>query len=142
MTQSFDASITKAALEEAAFYYLRRPSRLPPFNSPNRPTLGVLYKHAAASYEGSPQVSNFDFAGEKYLIVWAGRRMCVVHARSGTLIVGGPVDRDVGPQAPTIQREIATMTLNDSEAYKAGEEKKWKKRLTGGTSIFCLSSSH
>ena len=106
MAQSFDAFTTRTALQEAAFYYLRRPRRLPPFDSPNRPTLAVLYKRAAASHEGRPEASIFEFAGEKYLIVWAGQRMCVVHASSGSLMVAGPVDRHVGPEAIGSQRSV------------------------------------
>lgn len=78
------------ALRESTAYAATKPHRIPPADSPNRPTLEWLFKYAVSVRLTEPEAKSFTFEGEHYSILWAGGRMCVMHARSARILVGAP----------------------------------------------------
>ena len=96
MARSLVSSLNRRALAESVGYYARRPNRLPPANSPNRPHLALLHRHARAVRSEQPDALTFAFDGSDYFIAWAGERLCVVHSVSHHVMVAGGVSLDVG----------------------------------------------
>jgi hypothetical protein len=67
-------------LNEARLYRAKRPRR----------GLHWLFRHAQLVREIRPKARQFVHQGVVYAIVWQGVRMCVMHVRTGRLLVGTP----------------------------------------------------
>jgi len=82
------------ALHELGLYTANKPRAIPPADSPNRPALEFLFKYALSVRTRRPRAKRFTCEGVQYAIVWAGRRMCVVHVTSARVLVGSPGARN------------------------------------------------
>ncbi len=78
------------ALRESNAYTVNKPHRIPPSDSPNRPVLEWLYKYAVWVRSNRPNAKQFTYEGVRYAIVWTGGRMCVMHVRTASVLVGAP----------------------------------------------------
>jgi len=78
------------AMRESIAYRVGKPRGIPPADSNNRPALEFLYKYADWVRGTRPRAKRFTYDGVLYGIVWAGDRMCVLHIRSGRVLVGAP----------------------------------------------------
>jgi hypothetical protein len=81
-------------LSEAQRYALKRPRRVISADCENYPGLLKLYRYAQWIRSKRPQAKLFAFEGVRYAIVWQGVRMCVMHVRTGKLLVGAPGTSD------------------------------------------------
>ena len=79
-----------SALRESNAYASNKPRAIPAADSPNRPALEFLFKYALWVRARRPAAKRFTYEGIQYGIVWAGRRMCVMHMPSARIIVGAP----------------------------------------------------
>lgn len=82
------------ALRESSLYAARKPSAIPPADSPNRPALEFLFRYALWVRSRRPRAKRFTYEGVQYAIVWAGKRMCVLHLPSARVLVGSPGPRN------------------------------------------------
>jgi hypothetical protein len=78
------------ALREAERYALKRPRRVVSANSDNYPALRWLFRSALKVRSNRPKAKQFAHEGVRYSIVWLGLRMCVMHVRTGRVLVGAP----------------------------------------------------
>lgn len=76
------------ALREAERYALKRPRRVVSANSDNYPALRWLFRNALHVRSNRPKAKQFTYEGVRYCIVWLGKRMAVMHARTGLVLVG------------------------------------------------------
>jgi hypothetical protein len=83
-------SLEDQLLSEAQRYALKRPRRVISADCENYPGLHWLFRHAQLVREIRPKARQFVHQGVVYAIVWQGVRMCVMHARTGRLLVGAP----------------------------------------------------
>jgi hypothetical protein len=77
-------------LNEARRYAAKRPRRVIAGNCENYPGLRYLYWYAQWVRTNRPKAKQFTLEGVRYAIVWQGVRMCVMHVRTGWLLVGAP----------------------------------------------------
>lgn len=82
------------AMRESTLYAVNKPRAVPPADSPNRPVLEFLFKQALWVRCMRPHAKRFSYEGVQYAIVWTGNRMCVMHVRSGRVLVGAPGERN------------------------------------------------
>ena len=78
------------ALREAERYALKRPRRVVSANSDNYPALRWLFRNALHVRSNRPKAKQFTYEGVRYCIVWLGKRMAVMHVRTGQILVGEP----------------------------------------------------
>ncbi len=78
------------ALREVERYTAERPRRVLSANSDNYPALRWLFRCALQVRSNRPKAKQFTHEGVRYSIVWLGLRMCVMHVRTGKLLVGAP----------------------------------------------------
>jgi hypothetical protein len=78
------------ALREAERYALKRPRRAVSASSDNYPALRWLFRYALQVRSNRPKAKQFTHEGVRYSIVWLGLRMCVMHVRTGRVLVGAP----------------------------------------------------
>jgi hypothetical protein len=83
-------SFITRAMRESIAYRVAKPRGIPPADSPNRPALEFLYNYAVWVRSTRPRAKRFTYDGVLYGYVWAGDRMCVLHIRSGRVLVGAP----------------------------------------------------
>jgi hypothetical protein len=86
-------SFEHQALREAERYAVKRPRRVVSANSDNYPALRWLFRYALQVRSHRPKAKQFTHEGVRYCIVWLGIRICVVHVRSGRVLVGAPGPR-------------------------------------------------
>jgi hypothetical protein len=77
-------------LNEARRYRAKRPRRVISADCENYPGLHWLFRYALRIRTKRPQAKLFAYEGVRYAIVWQGVRMCVMHVRTGWLLVGAP----------------------------------------------------
>ena len=78
------------ALKESTLYTATKPRTIPPSDSDTRPTLKFLYEYAVWVRSRRSKAKRFTYEGVQYAIVWAGRRMCVMHVQTARVLVGAP----------------------------------------------------
>jgi hypothetical protein len=83
-------SLELQALREAERYALKRPRRVVSANSDNYPALRWLFRNALQVRSNRPKAKQFTHEGVRYCIVWLGKRMAVMHVRTGLVLVGAP----------------------------------------------------
>lgn len=83
-------SFEHQALREAERYAVKRPRRVVSANSDNYPALRWLFRNALHVRSNRPRTKQFIHEGVRYCIVWLGLRMCVMHMRTGKILVGEP----------------------------------------------------
>ncbi|NJS35895.1 MAG: hypothetical protein HC765_04750 [Brachymonas sp.] len=77
-------------LREARLYASRHPRRVISANCENYPNLRWLYQYALWVRRQRAFTKQFTYERVRYAIVWIGRRMCVMHVKTGCLLVGEP----------------------------------------------------
>lgn len=77
-------------LSEAQRYALKRPRRVISADCENYPGLNWLYRYALWWRSLQPREALFTYEGVSYAIVWLGKRMAVMHVRTGRVLVGAP----------------------------------------------------
>jgi hypothetical protein len=83
-------AIEDQVLREAQSYAVKHPRRVISADCENYPGLYWLYRHAKFVRETRAKAKRFIHQGVQYSIVWQGLRMCVMHVRTGTILVGAP----------------------------------------------------
>ena len=85
-----DGAAMAAIHREVWGYASKRPGRVPPADSPNRPYSAWLWNKANAVFHSRPKARTFTYAGYKFQLVWMGGRLCVLDWRTQQLLVRAP----------------------------------------------------
>ena len=85
-----ELSLFTRAIRESNSYRLDKPRAVPPADSANRPTLEFLYRYGLWVRSRRPSAKQFKYESELYRFVLLGHRLCVMHARTGRVLVGAP----------------------------------------------------
>jgi len=85
-----ELSLFTRAIRESNSYCINKPRAVPPADSANRPTLEFLYRYGLWVRSKRPIAKGFRYEGELYRFALLGHRLCVMHARTGRVLVGAP----------------------------------------------------
>lgn len=83
-------STLERVMQESDAYLKEKPKKVPPANSPNRPTLEKLFQHAVSLYDRNPKGLYFTIEGVKYGIVFMGYMLAVMHMETHRILVRAP----------------------------------------------------
>jgi hypothetical protein len=92
-TRGNDASrIALAIWRESVDYWQRKPGRIPPADSPNRPNLAGLWLAAFAASIKRRKLKTFTYYGGRYGVVYVGNLLCVLDWRTRNVLVKPPAN--------------------------------------------------
>ena len=90
-TRDQDASqITLAIRRESFDYWHKKPGRIPPADSPNRPHLARLWAAAFAASIKRRNLKTFTYCGGRYGVVYVDCLLCVLDWRTRRVLVKQP----------------------------------------------------
>ncbi len=81
-------TIEDQVLSEAQSYAVKCPGRVASGSNVNYPALHALFRHAKLVSESRPKDKYFTRQGVQYAIIRFNQRICVMHYRSCTVLVG------------------------------------------------------
>lgn len=80
----------QAIRREAWIYSNRKPGRVPPADSPNRPALAWLWRAAYLATTKRRRVRTFAYHGLKFGVVYVGDQLCVMDWGTRHILVRPP----------------------------------------------------
>lgn len=90
-TRDQDASrITLAIRCESFDYWHKKPGRIPPADSPNRPHLARLWAAAFSASIKRRNLKTFTYCGDRYGVVYVDCLLCVLDWRTRRVLVKPP----------------------------------------------------
>jgi len=85
------AQATLIAIRRESWYYLmRKPGRVPPADSPNRPALARLWSTAYSISLYRRKMRTFTYGGKKFGVVYIDDTLCVMDWATRSVLVRAP----------------------------------------------------
>ena len=85
-----DHATLAAIRREVWQYQSKKPGRVPPADSPNRPYSAWLWNKANAVIHSRPKARTFTYVGYKFQLVWMAGQLCVLDLCTRQLLVKTP----------------------------------------------------
>ncbi|MDO9145116.1 MAG: hypothetical protein Q7U49_12515 [Rhodoferax sp.] len=90
-TREQDASRTTLAIRRESFDYgNKKPNRIPPADSPNRPQLARLWVAAFTAANKRRHLKTFTYGGRRYGVIYLGFLLCVADWQTRRVLVKPP----------------------------------------------------
>ena len=90
-TREQDTSRTPLAIRRESFdYWHKKPGRIPPADSPNRPHLARLWAAAFSASIKRRNLKTFTYCGGRYGVVYVDCLLCVMDWRTRRVLVKPP----------------------------------------------------
>lgn len=108
-TRDQDASLITLAIRRESFdYWHKKPGRIPPADSPNRPHLARLWAAAFSASVKRRNLKTFTYCGGRYGLVYVDCSLCVLDWRTRRVLV----------KPPSSMPALAAILSGDRDAYQ------------------------